>query len=201
MRSKSQVLVATSSGNEDTNYMLRCFFAIPLPPSLYKQLDQVSQVLRSTLEHNCRWIKGENMHLTLRFLGDINPGQLANIIKYTQEKLQNFPAFPLDFTKLHAFPHARHPHIIALSCDNTPELLDLVKILESAALHIGLSPNKLPFRGHISLARIKKQPQFPLPEKLVSYPLAVDQITLMKSDIDHSGAHYSVLEEFSLVIG
>ncbi len=185
----------------------RIFIAINLPEEIKKELMVFSQKWPE-LKQSARWIKKENFHLTLLFLGLLSEKeifQLTQIIK----GINLFPKpFFLKFKKICYGPPGIMPsRLIWLELEKKPELLKLVEDLQKEIIRTGIFKKieKREFSPHISLARIRawewrriEPEERPEIEEEFNLEFKVDSIQIMESKLKRSGAEYSILENISL---
>lgn len=129
--------------------MPRLFVAIDLP-------DQVKDVL-APLSHElpgARWVPPEQLHLTLRFIGEVGPQTLA-AIKTALAGL-SFQFFPLALCGVGHFPPGKRPRVLWVGMDPSETLIQLQQDLELALFDVGLPPEERRFSPHITIARLKE---------------------------------------------
>jgi 2'-5' RNA ligase len=147
----------------------------------------------------------EMMHVTLRFLGEINASQKDNLIRCLSDNLQHHRRLRITLTGPQLFPRTSNPRAIACVVKPHPSLASLAGAVEACAQVVGLPPERKPFTGHITLGRTRDS--FP---KLSSLPVTVDDVdnsdigmtvdvvALYKSDLMPTGARYTRLATFTL---
>lgn len=148
-----------------------------------------------------RWVAPHNLHLTLRFLGDVAPARLAELAGALRAALREAPVpFEVSVGAPAPFPNAARPRAIAALVAPHPALPQLAAIAERCARQVGVAPEARPFRGHLTFGR--PRPALPrLAAPLLSAgPLAmlVAGITLYRSELTRSGAIYTALDRFAL---
>jgi 2'-5' RNA ligase len=189
--------------------MLRLFIAIELPGGLKKAISQVMDPLRSKAGTTAvRWVPVSNIHLTLKFLGDVAPAGVGLIEEALESEAASHPAFRLEAGGLGAFPNLKRPRVIWLGVDAPPELASLQRGIESAAARLGYASETRPFSPHLTLGRVRenasavelivlssalKEARFNSPG-----PFAVDAVNLFKSDLLPGGSEYTRLYSASL---
>jgi 2'-5' RNA ligase len=150
-----------------------------------------------------RWVSPENLHLTLRFLGEVTPAQAAqyaNAFRDGLSTLDDLDKLQLRVSGPSLFPSTARPRIIACLTASQPALNVLAALAESCALGVGLAAESRPFQGHITLGRLREQ----RPTEriaLAEAPQAVlrpSAITLYRSRLHPGGPTYSPLATFSL---
>jgi len=135
--------------------MIRTFIAIKLNPLLCDQLGQIKSKL-DWGESSIRWTPPENIHLTLRFMGDIKEKKVKMITSLLPEILTEQSHFEIDIPYLGTFGTQAHPKIIwAGITRGEQQLRELYGIIEQGLCRIGYPKLRDPFTAHITLGRIR----------------------------------------------
>ena len=136
---------------------MRTFIALTLPPHILHQIIRTTAGFHSQIKNGVRWTPPENLHLTLRFLGESNPDRLVDL-QEKLEQLRKHPAFEITFKRYGVFPAWKSPSTIWLGVEKNSDLENLAKTVETMAREVGFRPEKKPFRPHITIARVKRNP-------------------------------------------
>ena len=176
---------------------MRLFVAITLPDEQRAQLATLANGLPGA-----RWVNEENLHLTLRFLGELDGGQAADV----DEALAGLrvPGFELQLEGVSHFGEGRKLRSLWAGVQPNPVLDRLHDKIEQALIRVGLSPEKRKFRPHITLARFKSNPGPKLQEFLAhnalfrSAPFPVDSFTLYSSFLSTNGAIHRAEADYPL---
>jgi 2'-5' RNA ligase len=143
------------------------------------------------------WVPPPNLHVTLRFLGDIDAG----LVPALSDGLANIARqhAPLRFTVsgLVAFPSRESPRVVCADITQGHEALGaLARAVDDLLFDLGIPREKRPFHGHVTLARVKHAPTalsgLGLPNADCG-PATVNEITLWRSDLQRAGAEYHAL--------
>jgi 2'-5' RNA ligase len=194
--------------------MIRTFVAVEPDLSLRKTLAKVQAELRLVFErargHELRmqWIKPEAIHLTLKFLGNVPEEQLPELQSVLDRVVQGHTRFLLMIDQLGVFPHLRLPRIlwVGMAAGSQP-LARLVADVESAFVARGYARETKPFTPHLTLARVKDGfsdvGRVLVQERVLERawplgPLTVETVSLMKSELQPSGAVYTALHRAHL---
>ena len=182
---------------------MRTFIAVKPTDSL---LDKLSAYCRDTLTPVCpgvRWVSKQNLHLTLRFLGEISPDSLDNLRESAQGAASQCAAFELYAERIGFFGSPRSPRVIWLGLKKSEELQRLASNLETALGKAGFGRADKPFQAHLTLARIKKPlgsavdwrslPPFNHPA-----PWPVTGIEIISSTLTPGGPIYETLDTLTL---
>lgn len=182
---------------------MRAFLAIELPDPIRENLEGLAQRLRAA-GVNASWVKPGNIHLTLRFLGEIDEGQVRTFCDILAFACRECPLFPLRVCGTGAFPNAHRPSVLWAGCEPLEgPLRPLQRIAEEAARAIGLPPETKAFHPHLTLARVKDwKAAGPVAEALErekhfdAGEFEVSHVALFSSRLAPTGAVYSLLREF-----
>lgn len=183
---------------------LRAFLALDLDDDALDVLSAHLRRLRAMPWANAvRWVSADNLHLTLRFLGDIAPAQAERYIGALRRGLTqvaDLPGLSLRVSGPRLFPKSSHPRVIACLAESNATLTALADLAEACATGIGLAAEKRPFNGHITLGRLRDPlPQGAvLPKEEEGTLMRPTAITLYKSELSPHGAIYTALHTFSL---
>lgn len=183
---------------------LRLFVAIPVPPEVLKILIDIQNRFKN-LDLDAKWVKPENIHLTLKFLGDTS--QAPQIKRALVKAVSNEPEFALSLGGAKVFPDMKRPRVLGVGLQSPCDpLARLQKKVEEHLAPLGFPSESRPFNPHWTLARIKSGKN----KKLLAQPLSsighvgsfkVKFIRLYQSQLTREGATYTVLEEFALKSG
>ena len=148
-----------------------------------------------------RWLKDDNIHLTLRFLGNINHEQLTLLRERFSDLEQ--PAFAVQCSQPKPFPNLKQARMLASLIHKSEPLQQLANTAEQLAQSAGLTPEKRPVLAHITVARFKNlketNPLNPLMRDSSSHSLPLHCVRLYQSELLPTGAQYQVLAEQALL--
>lgn len=180
---------------ESTN---RVFFAITLDDLVKHSISNQIELLKKSCHFQVRWVKDTQLHLTLRFLGNVTQDQIDNFNSYFHD-LENAPAFDLELQQVIAFP-INKPRVIGIGIRLNECLMNVVDLLEKKLTEFGFEPEQRNFLPHITLGRIAKprRKSLPFAEFDLLSKQRVNHITLFKSQLTPDGSIYTVLKEFKL---
>jgi 2'-5' RNA ligase len=183
----------------------RIFIAINLPEEIKKELEKF-QFKFSELP--ARWVKPENLHITLAFLGYLTDEELVEVLRITKEVASRHQPFSINLNKILYGPPKMPPRMVWVEGEKSKDLanlqIDLEKSLTSSG-KIRFEPEERSFTCHITLARIKQWEfrQIEPEERLqidedISFSFEVNSIEVMESQLKRGGAEYTVLESAPL---
>lgn len=194
---------------------MRTFIAIELPDSAKHQVVSRQRQLQQLFDAQgvkgaIRWTTPENLHLTLRFLGDTTSDQGAQIAQSLAILAADQRAVRLSLHRLGCFPGYRHPNIVWIDfAGDINALGGLQTRIESATQHAGFTPEERPFTPHLTIGRaaknatqdqleqtgtILRQPQHEAARATSGdTPFVVDHLVFIHSILQPTGPVYTVL--------
>ncbi|MCK9430280.1 MAG: RNA 2',3'-cyclic phosphodiesterase [Candidatus Omnitrophica bacterium] len=188
---------------------MRAFIAIELPAKIKDALIGIQHKL-NTEKIRISWVKPQNLHLTLKFLGDISPEQLEKIKTTAKKIADNSGGFKVKLRKLGVFPNLRAGQIIWVGTDEAPSSLkQLAQQLETGLAESGIPKELRPFCAHITIGRIKNRPAASDLQKALdrvkintSDPgeFNCEKVILFESTLGPGGPVYTALKELNLKI-
>lgn len=143
-----------------------------------------------------RWVREDGLHLTLKFLGEVDAEQLPAVEQGFLAACANTPRITLSAREFGAFPTLRRPRVIWAGLDADPAVELLAHRLEQGFAPLGFAPEGRPFRPHVTLGRVKEGAWLPgeVAEELEgAHPVGadlVDRVALLESQTGPGGARY-----------
>lgn len=134
---------------------MRAFIAAEIDDAIRAQLSAVrdSGFLQESV---VRWVHPDRMHLTLKFLGEIDPDSVADVTKALEHASEGVAPFVLEFASLGFFPDAKRPRVFWAGIEDCDKILKKVhNRLEAELAKLKFEEDRKPFRPHLTLARIK----------------------------------------------
>lgn len=189
-----------------TQNTLRAFVAVPIPDAVTHFLAQIQARLRSS-QINIRWVKNNNIHLTLKFLGDIDPSRIPLIAAQMNAAASLFPSFSLKAKGVGVFPNRRRARVLWVGLTGDCDRLRAIQAnLETGLESIGFAREPRDFYAHLTIGRprqhIDGQAIGAVLESMkttTSDPFRVDRLKLYESMLKPAGAVYSVLHTARLM--
>jgi 2'-5' RNA ligase len=204
--------------------MPRVFVAVRLPAELAREVGETQEALRRRII-DVKWVEIENLHLTLRFFGELGASQVEQAGRVVREVTAATTAFPLELSGVGAFPDRGRPRVVWVGIGTgAGELVELARRLDGGFERAGLGGEDRPFRAHLTIGRLRgpdrrrgrrgrpAQPPTPpqaIPEIQAALeaascgPLAmrVAEVAVVESVLRPRGPLYRDLEVHSLAAG
>ena len=183
---------------------IRTFIALELPPSLISLLAKVQKDLQS-MGLRAKWVRPENIHLTLKFLGNISPAEIDKISRAMVDAVGKMEPFTLVAEGIGVFPGKKRPRVIWVGLKGQVQLLfALQRLLEDNLAALGYKKETRPFKGHLTLGRFKQSVNPNTIRRVLQEfgDLTIEEFTarrviVYKSDLKPTGAVYSQLQQAS----
>lgn len=184
--------------------VIRAFIAINISPEIKQRLTVLSGDLQRALGGvPVRWVPVENIHLTLKFLGDVSETNLELLKKMMKSEAAEHPVFELSAGELGAFPTIRRPRVIWVNIQAPAELVSLQRGIDHETARLGYAREDRPFSAHLTLGRVSRNANVndlrKISEELSSFKVGfigaanVQQVHLYRSDLQPSGAIYTLI--------
>lgn len=179
---------------------LRTFIAIELPSEIQKKVGEFANSLKNP-QDKITWVSTKNVHITLKFLGNIPANDIASIQNIISEVAKLYPPFETSIKGTGTFPSERSPRVIWIGTDKGKETIkNIYTELENRLASIGIPKEERGFTAHLTIGRIKyikdinefAQNISKHKEDLFGNFL-VDGISLVKSALTPKGSVYETL--------
>jgi 2'-5' RNA ligase len=184
--------------------VIRSFIAIDLPPTLHKELVQVSETLQTKLiDLPIRWVPVPNIHLTLKFLGDVSEKNIPMINEILLAEAMNHKQFEISAGGFGVFPNFTRPRVIWVGVEAPDELHHLYRRIDMETARLGYAPDQRKFDPHLTLGRVSRNANQgevrKISGELRQFKLGflgaarISEVNLFRSDLSPKGAVYSKL--------
>jgi len=190
---------------QESGKTIRTFIAIEIPGDILGKISDILHVLKKGCP-DVRWVRPESIHLTLKFLGNIDAKRLDSLAL----ELADLPRTPLNLSlgRPGGFPNLKRPRVVWLGMEgDTEELASLQQVIEGICASIGFPEEKRGFSPHLTLGRIKSGRPADL-EGLSTLldkvdmtgipPFVADAVYVYESILNAAGAKYRKLNSFAL---
>jgi 2'-5' RNA ligase len=174
---------------------IRAFFAVELGDSARRAAAAAARRLREGPGGDgVRWVRPEALHVTLRFLGDIDPARVAPLASGAERELAGLRPFSLRLGPLELLPSPRRPRVVALGLEPEAKLAELAAAVERAVVAEGFAPEARPFRAHLTLGRVRDREAPAVAGVAVpAEEFAVEEVVLFRSELSPGGSRYTPL--------
>ena len=180
---------------------MRLFVALEIPSTVRENLASLLNSFRAITKEP-RWVRAENLHVTLKFLGEVEEEKLA-AVRTALAGIRSEQAVALEFRGLGFFPNEKHPRVFWAGMEAPPNLKTLAADIEGAVEKLGISREKREFSPHLTLARFER-PRLPDPLRQAIAEnarrdlgsLRTNEFHLIQSKLKPSGAEYTTLASF-----
>lgn len=181
----------------------RLFLALPLPATAQAELRSLVHALRSTAP-GVKWVKPEQLHVTLRFLGDVENVQCNELIDAMDQETETAP-FLFNLAGLGAFPNRKEPRVLWTGVNEGREqMMALAARVEKVVRACGMPPEDRPFAPHLTLGRVKEPADFTALWQVADQmnfagtPVHAVDVRLIWSTLNPTGPVYRDVESFPL---
>jgi 2'-5' RNA ligase len=189
--------------------MLRAFIALEMPAEIQDAIAQSTVSLKNALPGKLvRWVNPRNIHLTIKFLGDISPTKLEQLAEKLKVEAALHTAFSMTARGLGAFPNPRRARVVWIGLEAPPALETIRRGVEKTAAQLGYPPEGRPFSPHLTIGRVGRDVSAVDLQHIHTAlkgtkvgllgTLQVDAVHIYKSDLQPGGAVYTRLYALSM---
>lgn len=180
--------------------LIRTFIALEMPSEVRSRAARLQKALAQS-GAAVRWVAQENIHLTLKFLGEIEDVQIPAVCHAVQQVAAATESFELEVSRVGAFPSADRPRTLWVGIDGgAEELVTMHGELDAALAKLGHRPDERRFSPHVTIGRLRnsrdaRRLATALAQKMdwQGATVQVDEIVVMASELTPRGPHYTVM--------
>jgi 2'-5' RNA ligase len=183
---------------------IRTFIAIEIPASIQKQIALLQNRLKS-MGGGISWVKTDNIHLTLKFLGDVSQELMQQVIEATKKSCEAIKLFDLEIKGAGFFPDSKRPRVLWVGCEeNSGNLLKIHQNLDILLSALGFEKELRKFSPHLTIGRVKEQhksgeiPRLLQQTPFITEKFVVSEVIVMKSQLHPAGSIYTPLAKIKL---
>ncbi len=184
---------------------IRAFIAVELPQEIHDRLQQLQNDLRSSMP-DVRWAKHGNVHLTLKFLGDVRLSRIDAIGEAIRDIARQFSPFTMSLAGIGAFPNSLKPRIVWIGIEEGADrLVEMAELVEASMKKLGFPREKRRFRPHLTVGRIRRLTAPAVMTEALDRSevgklgeFTIERISFIKSQLDPAGSIYTTLVEAPL---
>jgi 2'-5' RNA ligase len=189
---------------------IRSFVAIELDDQIREKLRETQACLKAKgIADQVRWVRPEAIHVTLKFLGDVPPVRIREIVVALTQSCEGIGPFSLSFGDLGCFPSVSRPNVIWIGVQgDTKELAHVQSRIEEGLAILGFPREQRKYTPHLTLGRVGRHVQRTERGRLGGLvqtqdietlaEIEVTEVSLMKSVLSPVGAKYSQLAAVKL---
>ena len=185
---------------------IRAFIAIPVDENVR---DLASSIVKNlaTAGADVKWVELENLHLTLKFLGNISTDMVDRISGVIEEATAHINQFEVTIEGIGGFPGGKKPlRVIWLGiCDKSGLMERISSTIEEGCRKLGFKSEERGFKPHLTIGRVRQgSPNLTKLKSAISLvefnplKLSIDRVNLMRSELSPRGPTYTVLRTFGL---
>lgn len=183
---------------------VRTFIAVDTDPAVRKELTKLQQRVKRA-HADVKWVKPENIHLTLAFLGNVPIDQIRPLEAAMDSNLQGQDKFILTFAGTGSFGKPHHPHVVWAGINDSPRLMELQRKIVAALQEANIVFDEKSFSPHLTIGRVKSSKHAAElideleKEKETGFgSVDIAEVLLIKSVLKPGGAEYSILHRTAL---
>lgn len=187
---------------------IRSFLAVEIPLSNKEKILKLINSFNEKSDDLIKWVSKDNLHITLKFIGDLNIDHISTIQNSLAKQFSSVPAFDIHINGLGVFPNRSKPRIFWLGFDHNKNLERIVSIIENCAVNLGYKADDKPFSPHLTIGRVHRDissgdlnaftKNFQDHQLEVIPDFKVSHVTLFKSELTREGPLYNHLFRVSL---
>jgi 2'-5' RNA ligase len=189
--------------------VIRAFIAIELTTEIQKRLDEIIAAFKKQLDGvPVRWVPAGNVHLTLKFLGDVSIANVKVLTDMLNTEAMGHKSFEISIGGAGAFPNNRRPRVIWVGVEAPAELSMIQGGVEAATARLGYPREERPFSPHLTVGRVSRNATSD-DTRLITKVLetnrvgflgaaCVKNICLFRSDLQPTGAIYTRIFQAAL---
>ncbi|MEE8328986.1 MAG: RNA 2',3'-cyclic phosphodiesterase [Thermodesulfovibrionia bacterium] len=183
---------------------MRSFIAIELSETVRSALAELQKELKES-RADIRWIKPENIHLTLKFLGNVDERITVETERIIKEICKKYSMFTLEVKGISAFPGMKSPRVLWVGINSKDVLIKIQKDIDGGTASLGVERENRRFTPHLTLGRFRSaMGKENLIDKIELHKnesfglIEAKSISLIRSDLKPAGAQYTKIAEVSL---
>lgn len=184
---------------------MRCFIAIELSEAVKSTLSGIEEDLKKS-KADVRWVKPDNVHLTLKFFGNIEEKKTEKIIEIMEGICNQYASFTIEIKGMGTFPNIKSPRVLWVGIEGNDTLKTLQEEIENKMESIGFEREDRAFTAHLTLGRFRSSIEKEGLLKAVKLhekdtfvgSINVQSLSLIRSDLHPEGARYTKIIDIPL---
>ncbi len=184
--------------------MLRTFIAVDFPPETLTKITKIIGYFKTQTPMDAlKWVSAENLHLTIKFIGDIPEDKLAQVKMVIKKSLVDKHPFKIGVGGLGMFPNKHNPRVIWLGVTYDQTLRDIHHVLNHSLKSTGIEPDNRDYSPHLTIARIRQRAREETRQEIGATlskfkidslgEIKINEIILYQSELTRNGPIYTPL--------
>jgi 2'-5' RNA ligase len=190
---------------DPNEHNMRAFIAIKVAGEIRRRIIEIQNELKD-INADIRWVKSENIHITLKFLGEVEDNRIIEVCRIVEDAVKTTGTFELSVETSGVFPGQGLPVVIWIGVSEGMEfLVKLYHSLEESLYRAGFEKEKRNFSAHLTIGRISSARNIKnLLQKLETFKnvglgrMAAEAVYILRSDLTPEGPVYSVIKKVEL---
>jgi len=188
-----------------TEKLIRCFVAVQVPATVLSAVEQYIKALNKTVS-DIHWVKVNGIHVTLKFLGEIQPALVEQVEEIMVPLSHLYKPFRIKLKGSGCFPNKSKPRVfwLGLEQDSAKTLSEIHGWIDTNLKPLGFSEEERGFSPHLTIGRVRKPQNFDnlfnfIEKKpFAEHAFSIEKIDLMRSELKPTGAEYSEIKSYPL---
>ena len=188
---------------------MRTFIAADFPPDILTKAGKITADLKQQMPGGAiKWVSTEKMHLTIKFIGEIQQNKIDRVKVLMSNILNDQPSFKIGIQNLGTYPHINNPRVIWLGIAQGAPLIEIHEKLDLALTELKIRSDRQKYSPHLTLARVRRDTDRDTVKEIghiLSHfkvdslgTITISEITLYKSKLTPQGPEYTPLHVVSL---
>ncbi len=185
---------------------MRCFIAIDIDEATRSRIEELQEQLQREAQFgksDAKWVAPENIHLTLKFLGEVRDADIAEVCRIVADTAGDHERFAVEAANVGSF--GRPPRVVWVGIDDAGNLAKLQKDLDERLADAGWPTDQKQFHGHLTLCRVKNTQAGKMLANVLKHQepvsvgtIFVDSLCVYSSDLTAAGAVYALVSRSSM---
>jgi len=184
---------------------MRTFIAVAISSEVREKLAQIQAEFRKG-DPDVKWVEPENLHITLKFLGEVSENKLPDVIEKARLAVSEISNFRMHLSGLGSFPNLKSPRVVWVgTSEGKDELKKLNEKIEENLSNLGFAREKREFSAHLTIGRVRSlRGKGKLVKKIEELgntdvgEFSVDKVLVMESQLSPKGPTYRIIEKIDL---
>ncbi len=182
---------------ESRDEPIRTFICIEIPEAVKQRIADLQRELKQ-IDAQVSWVKPDNIHLTLKFLGPVAPSRIAGMRQAVERAASSCSPFEVEVARTGCFPSPRSPRVLWVGLSHVPDQLQqLHQAMEDELARAGFARESKLFSPHLTIGRVRSPRGAPgVADRLIAsgfhgQTFSATEVIVMRSDLNPSGSVYT----------